>query len=48
VHRAGYLHWIAAPARRETRRQRIQQAVMRLAAQRAELLVAGMSSQRSA
>jgi uncharacterized protein YdeI (YjbR/CyaY-like superfamily) len=48
VHRAGYLHWVAAPVRRETRRQRIQQAVMRLAAQRAEVLVASLETQKSA
>jgi uncharacterized protein YdeI (YjbR/CyaY-like superfamily) len=48
VHRAGYLRWIAAPVRRETRRERIQQAVMRLAAQRAEVLMASLETRRSA
>ena len=38
VHRAGYMHWITTPARRETRAQRIQQAATRLAVQRAEVL----------
>jgi len=40
VHRTGYLHWITTPVRKETRRHRIQQAVIRLAAQRAEVLLA--------
>ena len=52
VHHTGYLRWIAAPARRETRAQRIQQAVMRLAAQRAEMLLSsgqkGTPGRRSA
>jgi len=47
VHRAGYLRWITTPARPETREQRIQQAVMRLAAQRAEVLLAGAVRQEA-
>ena len=39
VHRADYLRWITTPIRKETRRLRIQQAVMRLAAQRAEVML---------
>lgn len=39
VHHAGYLRWISASVRRDTRRQRIAQATMRLAAQRAEVLL---------
>ena len=48
VHRAGYLHWVAAPVRLETRQQRIRQAVMRLAAQRTEVLVASLENRQSA
>ena len=51
VHRADYLRWITTPVRPETRRLRIQQAVMRLAAQRAEVMLAGaerLEARRSA
>ena len=51
VHRADYLRWITTPVRKETRRLRIQQAAMRLAAQRAEVLLAASdrpSARRSA
>lgn len=44
VHRAGYLSWIAAANRRETRRLRIQQAIVRLLAQHAEETAAGGGS----
>jgi heme exporter protein D len=40
VHQAGYLSWILTSIRPVTRRRRIQQAVVRLQAQRAEVLAA--------
>ena len=40
VHRAGYLSWILDAIRPETRHVRIQQAIARLQAQRAEVLAA--------
>jgi len=38
VHRAGYLSWIAAAKRPDTRRKKISQSIDQLHAQQAELL----------
>lgn len=40
VHRAGYLSWVLTPVRPENRHLRIQQAVVRLQAQQADVLAA--------
>ncbi|HWA27374.1 MAG TPA: YdeI/OmpD-associated family protein [Lacunisphaera sp.] len=44
VHRAGYLSWILTSVLPETRAHRIQQAVARLQAQRAEVLATARSA----
>jgi hypothetical protein len=48
VHRAGYLGWITTSGRPATRKRRIEQATLRLLAQRAEVLAAAGRNRRCA
>jgi uncharacterized protein YdeI (YjbR/CyaY-like superfamily) len=48
VHRAGYLGWITTSGRPATRKRRIEEAVLRLLTQRAEVLAAAGGTRRCA